>query len=107
MNRTLRSTAALGMTVLCAGGCTGAYVTTQLFTDGPVEAYAPAGFGRSSPTGSHPNYSCSATDCSLGMAASNPAYPPMTLAVAKTTTIIALTDDPVTGDDTRPSSAEQ
>jgi hypothetical protein len=98
MNAILRSSAALVVfAVLGTSGCTGAYVTVQLLTDESAAASAPNGPGQSSPT-SNPNYSCSATNCSLGAVASTPAYPPMMLAVAKTTTIISLTDDPVTDD---------
>ena len=96
MNTILRSSAALGVfAVLGTSGCTGAYVTVQLLTDESATASASSGLGQSSPT-SNPNYSCSATNCSLGVIASSPAYPPMMLAVAKTTTIISLTEDPVT-----------
>ena len=49
--------------------------------------------------GSYPNYSCSATDCSLAAVASSTAYPTTMLAVAKTTTIISLSGDPVADDD--------
>ncbi len=101
MNTILRSSAALGVfAVLGTSGCTGAYVTAQLLTDEAAAASAPSGLGQSSPTSSTPNYSCSATNCSLRAVASSPAYRPMMLAVAKTTTIISLSDDPVTdGDD--------
>jgi hypothetical protein len=97
MNATLRSSAALAVfAVLGTSGCTGAYVTVQLLTDESAAASAPSGPDQASPTSSSPNYSCSATHCSLGVIASTPAYPPMMLAVAKTTTIISLTEDPVT-----------
>jgi hypothetical protein len=97
MNTFLRSSAALGVfAMLGTGGCTGAYVTAQLLTDESAGTSAPSGLGQSSLTSSNPNYSCSATNCSLGAVASSPAYPPMMLAVAKTTTIISLSDDPVT-----------
>ena len=97
MNSFLRSRAALGISaVLCSGGCSGAYVTTQIFTDETTGAPAPARVGQSSPMAAYPNYSCSATNCSLATLAGSPTYPPMTLAVAKTTTIISLSDDPVT-----------
>ena len=79
MNSFLQSSAALGISaVLCTGGCSGAY----------------------------PNYSCSATSCSLATVASSPTYPLMMLAVAKTTTIISLSDDPVTDGIARASAAE-
>jgi hypothetical protein len=97
VNTILRSGATLGIfAVLGTSGCTGAYVTAQLLTDESAAASAPSGLGKSSPTSSNPNYSCSATNCSLGAVASSPAYPPMMLAVAKTTTIISLSDVPVT-----------
>ena len=96
MNIVLRSSAALGLfAVLGTSGCTGVYVTAQLLTDESTAASGPSGLGQSSPAGSNPNYSCSATNCSLRSVASSPAYPPMILAVSKTTTIISLSDDPV------------
>ena len=97
MNSFLRSSTALGISaVLCSGGCNGAYFTTQIFTGETTETPAPTRGGQSSPMGGYPNYSCSATNCSLANLASSPTYPPMMLAVAKTTTIISLSDDPVT-----------
>jgi len=107
MNTILRSSAALGVfAVLGTSGCTGAYVTAQLLTDESAAASAPSGLAQSSPTSSNPNYSCSATNCSLRAVASSPAYPPMRLAFAKTTTIISLSDDRVT-DGVAPASAAQ
>jgi hypothetical protein len=98
MSSFLRSSAALGISaVLCFGGCSGAYVTTQIFTDETTGAPAPTSVGQSSPMAAYPNYTCSATNCSLATVAGSPTYPPMILAVAKTTTIISLSDDPVTG----------
>lgn len=96
MNSFFRSSAALGISaVLCTGGCSGAYVTTQIFTDETTEAPSTRVW-QPSRVAAYPNYSCSATNCSLGAVASSPAYPPMMLAVAKTTTIISLSDDPMT-----------
>jgi hypothetical protein len=107
MNSFLQSSAALGISaVLCTGGCSGAYVSTQIFTDETTEAPAPTRVGQSSPMGAYPNYSCSATSCSLATVASSPTYPTMMLAVAKTTTIISLSDDPVTDGVALPSAAE-
>ncbi|MGA2366570.1 MAG: hypothetical protein ABSG12_13880 [Steroidobacteraceae bacterium] len=96
MNSFLRSSAALGISaVLCSSGCSGGYFTTQIFTDETTGATAPTWVGQSSPMAAYRNYSCSATNCSLATVASSPTYPPMMLAVAKTTTIISLSDDPV------------
>ncbi len=104
MNSFLPS-AALGISaVLCSGGCSAAFVTAQIFTDETTEAPAPTRARLSSPMAAYPNYSCSATNCSLATVASSPTYPPMMLAVAKTTTIISLSDDPVK-DGVAPASA--
>lgn len=108
MNSILRSSAALGiLAAVCIGGCTGAYVTAQIFTDEATVAYAPSGVGQSAPVRSYPNYSCSATDCALSTVASSPPYPPMMLAIAKTITILSLSDDPVADGVTSATISEQ
>jgi len=102
MNTILRSGAALGIiSMLATSGCTGAYATAQLLTAESAAASAPSGLGQSFPSGGHPNYSCSATNCSLRAVARTPAYPPMMLAVAKTTTIISLSDELLADGDDR------
>jgi len=108
MNSILRSSAALGiLAAFCIGGCTGAYVTAQIFTDVATAAYAPSEVEQSAPVRSYPNYSCSATECTLSTVASSPPYPPTMLAVAKTITIISLSNDPVADGLTPAAIAEQ